>query len=71
MISRWGADDFRRLVSEDEWDALTDFLDVDVDEINRTQRRLLVVEGYDYALLAGAEWLSEQYGVGRPLRPER
>ncbi len=63
MISRWGVDDFRRLVSDDEWEALTDFLDVDVDEINRAQRLLLVAEGYDYALLAGAEWLSERYGV--------
>lgn len=63
MLSRWGVDDFRRLVSDDDWEALTDFLDVDVDEINRNQRLLLVAEGYDYALLAGAEWLSERYGV--------
>ena len=36
MISRWSVDDFRRLLSDGEWEALTDFLDVDVDEINRT-----------------------------------
>jgi hypothetical protein len=63
MISRWGADDFRRLISDDEWEALTDFLNVDVDDVNRGQRILLVAEGYDYALLAGAEWLSDQHGV--------
>jgi hypothetical protein len=63
MLSRWGVDDFRELVSDEEWEALTDFLDVDIDEINRTQRLLLVAEGYDYALLTGAEWLSERYGV--------
>jgi len=63
MLSRWGVDDFRRLVSNEDWEALSDFLDVDVDEINRNQRLLLVAEGYDYALLAGAEWLSERYGV--------
>lgn len=63
MVSRWSADEFRRLLSDDEWEALSDFLDVDVDDINRAQRLLLVAEGYDYALLAGAEWLSEQYGV--------
>jgi len=63
MLSRWDVDDFRRLASDDEWEALTDFLDVDVDEINRNQRLLLVVEGFDYALLAGAEWLSERFSV--------
>ncbi|MGH9316983.1 MAG: hypothetical protein ACRD1P_07750 [Thermoanaerobaculia bacterium] len=63
MVSRWGVEDFRGLVSADDWEALTDFLDVDIDEINRNQRLLLVAEGYDYALLAGAEWLSERYGV--------
>ena len=63
MVSRWGVEDFRQLTSDEDWEALTDFLDVDVDEINRNQRLLLVAEGYDYALLTGAEWLSERYGV--------
>jgi len=63
MVARWGLEDFRDIVSEQEWEQLTDFLDVDVEEINRRQRLLLVAEGYDYALLAGAEWLSEQHGV--------
>jgi hypothetical protein len=63
MISHWGPEDFRKLVSNDDWELLTDFLDIDVDDINRDQRLLLVAEGYDYALLAGAEWLSERYGV--------
>ena len=63
MVARWDPNDFRGLVSEASWEQLTDFLDVDVEEINRRQRLLLVAEGYDYALLAGAEWLSEQNGV--------
>lgn len=63
MVERWDAEDFRNLVSDESWDQLTDFLEVDIEEINRRQRLLLVSEGYDYALLSGAEWLTEQYGV--------
>jgi len=63
MVARWSPEDFHRLASNASWEQLTDFLDVDVEELNRQQRLLLVAEGYDYALLAGAEWLSEQYGV--------
>lgn len=63
MIARWGTDGFQSLVSTERWEQIVDFLDVDVEEMNRRQRLLLVAEGFDYALLAGAEWLSEQYGV--------
>ena len=38
-------------------------MEVDRDDINRQQRIILIAEGYDYALLIAAEWLSEQYGV--------
>ena len=63
MVERWGKEDFRNLVSDVDWDKLTDFIDVDTDEINRTQRLVLISEGYDYSLLVGAEWLTEQFGV--------
>jgi hypothetical protein len=63
MVSRWSPDDFCQILSEQEWEDLVDFLQVDIEDINRTQRLLLVAEGYDYALLSGAEWLSENYGV--------
>jgi hypothetical protein len=64
MISRWGPDDFRVLLSEEAWEELTEsFLGVEPDEINQRQRLLLVAEGFDYALLSGAEWLSERHGV--------
>jgi len=63
MVARWGPEDFRDHISPDLWEELTDFLEVDVEDINRRQRLLLVAEGYDYALLSGAEWLAEQHGV--------
>jgi hypothetical protein len=63
MIARWGSDEFQNLVSAAEWEKLIDFLNVEPEDINRSQRLLLVAEGYDYALLSGAEWLSEGYGV--------
>lgn len=63
MIAQWEPDDFLLLLDDDQQDALTDFLDVEKDDINRQQRILLVAEAYDYALLIGTEWLSEQFGV--------
>lgn len=63
MISQWEPDDFLQLLDDDQQDALTEFLEVDREDINRMQRIILIAETYDYALLIGAEWLSEQYGV--------
>ena len=63
MISQWEPDDCLQLLDADQQEALSDFLEVDQEEINRQQRIILVAEAYDYALLIGAEWLSEQYGV--------
>lgn len=63
MISQWSSDDFLQLLDEVKQEELADFLEVDVDEINRTQRIVLIAEAFDYALLIGAEWLSDNYGV--------
>jgi hypothetical protein len=63
MIAQWEPDDFLKLLDDDQQEALTDFLEIDRDDINRRQRIILIAEAYDYALLIGAEWLSEQYGM--------
>lgn len=63
MVSQWEPDDFIQLLDEAKQEALTDFLEVDRDQINRQQRIILIAEAYDYALLVSAEWLSEHYGV--------
>jgi len=63
MLSQWEADDFLQLLNNDQQEALSEFLEVDREDINREQRIVLIAEAYDYALLIGAEWLSEKYGV--------
>jgi len=63
MMAQWRAEDLLLLLGEAQQEALLDFLEVDRDDINRQQRIILVAEAYDYALLIGAEWLSEQFGV--------
>ncbi|NKC16265.1 MAG: hypothetical protein GKR94_29895 [Gammaproteobacteria bacterium] len=64
MIAQWSSDDFLQLLDDGKQDALIDFLEeVDVEKINRSQRIILVAEAFDYALLIGAEWLSDNYGV--------
>ncbi len=63
MLSQWDPDNFLQLLDDDQQEALLDFLEVDRENINRQQRIILFAEAYDYALLIGAEWLSEQYGL--------
>jgi hypothetical protein len=63
MISQWEPDDFFQSLDEEQQENLSDFLEVDREDINRQQRIILIAEAFDYALLVGAEWLSEQYGV--------
>ena len=64
MMAQWEPDDFFQILDDAQQDMLSDFLEVDREDINRQQRIILIAEAYDYALLIGAEWLSEQYGVG-------
>src|SRR5262249_23633363 len=47
----------------EKWERLLDFLEVDKEEINRHQRIILIAEAFDFSVLVGAEWLSEQFGV--------
>lgn len=63
MISQWAPDDFLQALADEEQEKLIDFLEVDIDEINREQKIVLVAEAFDYALLTGAEWLSDKYSV--------
>ena len=62
MVAKWAPGDFLAF-DESRREAMENFLEVDSDEINRTQRILLIAEDFDYSVLVGAEWLSEQHGV--------
>ena len=63
MISQWSAEEFLGLLGQDRQEALADFLEVDVEDVNRAQRIVLIAEEFDYALLVGTEWLSKNYSV--------
>ena len=63
MVSQWQPVDFLQLLDDDQQEALSDFLEVDKDQINRQQRIILIAETYDYGLLVATEWLSEKYEV--------
>jgi hypothetical protein len=63
MMSQWSPDDFLNLLDADKQEQLIDFLEVDIEEINRSQKLVLVAEAFDFSLLIGAEWLNDNYGV--------
>src|SRR5262249_27011249 len=63
MITKWQPDDFLACLGTEKRDQLLDFLEVEKEEINRHQRIILVAEAFDYSVLVGAEWLTEQFGV--------
>ena len=63
MISQWSAEEFLGLLSNDRKEMLADFLEVDLEDVNRAQRIVLIAEEFDYALLVGTEWLSKNYSV--------
>ena len=63
MVSQWGPDEVLQSLDDSQEEALFEFLETDRENLNRQQKIILVAEAYDYALLAGAEWLSEQHGV--------
>jgi len=63
MIADWTAEDFRALLSDQQLESLECFLSVQLDDVNQTQRVILVAEGFDFSLLAAAEWLTERHQV--------
>ena len=63
MISQWEPQQFVDLLNGEQREALQDFVDGPLENLNGRQRIVLVAEGFDYALLASAEWLTERYGV--------
>lgn len=63
MISLWDSEELLSRLDEQQQEDLESFLDCDTDQINSAQRVILVAESFDFALLVGTQWLSEEYGV--------
>jgi hypothetical protein len=59
MVAKWSSEDLMKLAGERS-ETLTEFLDVESEEVNRRQRIMLVAEAYDYEVLVAAEWLYEK-----------
>src|SRR5882724_5401392 len=63
MVAKWQPEDFLGDLDADKREKLLDFLEAEKEEINRHQRIILIAEAFDYSILVGAEWLTEQFGV--------
>ncbi len=70
MIAKW---DGTRLLEEcskqhsqtieEVEEKIEGFLEVDPDDLNQSQRVILLADAFDYEVLIAAEWLNEQYDV--------
>lgn len=63
LIAQWKAPDFFKLTGSRRSQELMDFLAVDSEQINRSQRVILVSEHYQQQMLATTQWLAGNYGV--------
>ena len=70
MVSKWDAEQLLNLRSrtvqkglEDVESELEDFLGGDAEQLNASQRIVLIAEDFDFTVLASAEWLSDQYSL--------
>jgi hypothetical protein len=61
MIAAWEPDRFLNLLPKQQAAELRSFLAVDISEINRNQRAILVAESFDFEVLAASQWLKERY----------
>ena len=70
MVSKWPQDriitEYSSLVgkpTEEGTDDIEQFLNVDAETLNTSQRVLLLAENFDYEVLVTAEWLSEKFDL--------
>lgn len=63
MMGQWDSSDILNLCDAERREGLLDFVEVDEQEIGRSQRIILVAEDFEYEVLVAAEWLAERHGV--------
>jgi len=70
MIAEWEGEDLIKqradLMSRETIETqseVEDFLETEPENINETQRVILIAEAFDYEVLTTAKWLSERYGI--------
>ncbi len=63
MIANWKPADFFEGMSEQRAGELVASLEVNLDQVNRRQRAVLIAESYDFEALAATRWLREKYGM--------
>jgi hypothetical protein len=63
LIAHWKPADFFEGMSEQRIGELVASLEVDLDQVNRKQRAVLIAESYDFEALAATRWLREKYGM--------
>lgn len=63
LIANWKPADFFEGMSEQRVGELVASLEVNLDQVNRKQRAVLIAESYDFEALAATRWLREKYGM--------
>jgi hypothetical protein len=63
MIGSWDRSDFENVVGDSRKEELDRFLGGIDDDLNKSQRVLLIAESFDYEVLVTAEWLANKFGV--------
>jgi hypothetical protein len=63
LIANWKPADFFEGMSEQRAGDIVASLEVDLDQVNRKQRAVLIAESYDFEGLAATRWLRERYGM--------
>jgi hypothetical protein len=63
LIANWKPADFFEGMSEQRAGEVVASLEVNLDQVNRKQRAVLIAESYDFEALAATRWLREKYGM--------
>jgi hypothetical protein len=63
LVANWKPADFFEGMSEQRAGELVASLEVNLDQVNRKQRAVLIAESYDFEALAATRWLREKYGM--------